>query len=149
MNLKKITQVLDLTLRHHAIVDYPNAFNGLQLENNGKVSKIAAAVDSHIRIIEACAKQKADLLITHHGLWWSDPRPMTGPSYRKIATALCANLAVYSSHLPLDLHPTLGNNRLLVKALGFSSAKPFLEIKGQAVGLLIEKKAREPFLKKS
>lgn len=134
--LSKITSYLDLQLNHSEIHDYPGAFNGLQLENPGRITKIAAAVDSHERILDRCIQEKVDLLITHHGLWWQDPRPLVGHRYRIIQKAIQAKLAVYSSHLPLDLHPQWGNNILFSQALGLKKTVPFLEIKGQPIGLL-------------
>jgi dinuclear metal center YbgI/SA1388 family protein len=133
--LSKIVSDLDTSLRHSEIKDFPGAYNGLQLENNGRVTKIGAAVDSHEKVLLEAIRQNVDLLIVHHGLWWKDPRPLTGPAYRKISKALEANLAVYSSHLPLDLHPKLGNNALLAKRLGFKKTTPFLQDFGQSIGL--------------
>ena len=69
----------------------------------------------------------ADLLLVHHGLFWQSPVPLTGVNYRKFVLATASNLAVYSSHLPLDRHPRLGNNALLAKALGLSKPQPFFE----------------------
>ncbi len=136
--LSTLVRYLDQQLRHSEIQDYPQAYNGLQLENQGKVTRIAAAVDSHSQVLEAAAEAGADFLIVHHGLWWSDPRPMTGISYQKIAKAIHSNLAVYGSHLPLDLHPRWGNNAVLCQRLGFKKRKPFLEMKGHEIGFLAE-----------
>ncbi len=79
-----------------------------------------------------------DLLIVHHGLFWPGLQPITGPLYRALKLALEHNLALYSAHLPLDLHPTIGNNVLLAAALGFEKTEPFLELKGQPIGLQVE-----------
>ncbi|MES2309190.1 MAG: Nif3-like dinuclear metal center hexameric protein [Verrucomicrobiota bacterium] len=138
ISLSKLTTYLDRELRHSEIQDYPGAYNGLQLENNGKVSKIAAAVDSHAEVLKSAAALGADFLLVHHGLWWNDPRPVTGISYQKISQAIQSNLAVYGSHLPLDLHPRWGNNAVLAQKLGFKKTKPFLEMKGNAIGVSTE-----------
>ncbi len=114
--------------------DYPGAHNGLQLEGKLRILRIAAAVDSHERILDRAIEAKADLLVVHHGLWWNDPRPLTGVSYRKISKAIAAGLAVYSNHLPLDAHAKLGNNAILARRLGIKQLKPFFEEFGCAIG---------------
>jgi putative NIF3 family GTP cyclohydrolase 1 type 2 len=67
-----------------------------------------------------------DFLIVHHGLYWTPPQPLVGAHYARFATALHANLAVYSCHLPLDGHPELGNNPLLARQLGLTPDATFL-----------------------
>ena len=74
----------------------------------------------------------------HHGLFWPGLRAVTGSLYRALRLAFEHNLALYSVHLPLDLHPQIGNNALLAAALGLEKTKPFLELKGQPAGLLAE-----------
>ncbi len=138
ISLPKLVSYLDQQLRHSEIQDYPQAYNGLQLENNGKVTRIAAAVDSHAQVLEAATEAGADFLLVHHGLWWNDPRPITGNSYQKLAHAIHRNLAVYSSHLPLDLHPRWGNNAILCNRLGLKKRIPFLELKGHEIGFSAE-----------
>lgn len=134
--LSTLVREADRLLKTAEIPDYPGAHNGLQLENRrGKVTRLAAAVDAHTGVLEAAVAAKADLLLVHHGLFWTPPVPMTGPSFAKINLALEAGLAVYSAHLPLDVHPRLGNNALLARALGLRGPTPFLEIKGLPVGL--------------
>ncbi len=133
--LQSIVQHLDRTLRTRDIADYPGAWNGLQIENSGTVKKVAAAVDACEAVIAEAVARGASLLFVHHGLFWSGVQPVVGPVRRKIKTALDGDLAIYSSHLPLDLHPRLGNNALLAKALGFKRCEPFLEMKGQAIGV--------------
>ncbi len=126
---------LDRYLRHAEIGDYAGAWNGLQVENSGEVKKIGAAVDACAWTIERAVAQGVDLLLVHHGLFWNGVQPVTGVTRRKIKTALDGNLAIYSSHLPLDLHPTVGNTALLARALGLKNVTPFFEAKGQKIGL--------------
>ncbi len=118
-----------------SIADWPNALNGLQVENSGKVKKIGAAVDACEFSIRAAVERGVDLLIVHHGLFWSGVQPLTGASHRKIKIALDHDLAIYSAHLPLDVHPVVGNNALLCKALGFKKTTPFFFEKGRFIGL--------------
>lgn len=129
-----IAQYADEYLRVSQIEDWPNALNGLQLENSGTVTKIAAAVDVSTRALEAAAGAGANLLIVHHGMFWPGLRPVTKALHRQLKTALDHDIAIYSAHLPLDLHPEVGNNILLIRALGIADSEPFFQEKGSLVG---------------
>ena len=133
--LSELVAFLDTELRTSSIKDYPGAVNGLQLENGGEVGRIVAAVDASLGVIEAAAEGGPGLLIVHHGMFWQGAQPIRGAVFRKLKVAMEAGLAVYSSHLPLDLHPDLGNNVLLAKAIGLTGLEPFMELKGVAMGL--------------
>ena len=74
--------------------------------------------------------------MVHHGLFWPGLRPVTGPLQRALKLAFEKNLALYSAHLPLDVHPVLGNNALLAAALGLEKTEPFLPLQGQPAGLV-------------
>ena len=134
-SLKTVVAWLDRTLRTAEIGDYANAWNGLQVENSGAVTRIGAAVDACEAVISEAATQEGTLLLVHHGLFWPGVQPITGAMHRKMKLALNHDLAIYSSHLPLDLHPALGNNALLCRALGLEKCAPFFVAKGQAIGL--------------
>ena len=134
--LAAIATHLDRFLRHAQIPDYPNACNGLQLENSGGVARIAAAVDACEAVIAGAARRGATLLLVHHGLMWDQHcAAFTGARYRKLKTALAADLAIYSSHLPLDAHPLVGNNAQLARALGVRKTAPFFSYKDSLIGL--------------
>lgn len=135
MQLDAIVRHCDRTLRTPDVKDYEGAVNGLQMENNGAVTRIAAAVDASLATVELAIGAGADLLIVHHGLFWSARRPWTGRTRELIGRLVEGNLAVYSSHLPLDLHPRLGNNAQLAAELGLSSTRPFFLQKGQHLGV--------------
>lgn len=135
-----LSDLVDATsseLRLGEIPDYPPAHNGLQLANrSGEVSRIAVAVDACLPVVKAATEQGADFLIVHHGMFWSGVQPIVGGYYEKLKLAMDAGLSIYSAHIPLDVHPTLGNNAQLVKALGFeAAAKPFFDWKGIKLGL--------------
>jgi dinuclear metal center YbgI/SA1388 family protein len=134
VQLEELVSYANQLLQHETIQDYPGAKNGLQLGNSGTVSRIAAAVDATERTIRAAVAAKADLLVVHHGIGWQDLLPLTGGNYRKIRCAMDHDLAIYSTHLPLDAHPTLGNNVLLAKALRLKSSRPAFVEKGTAIG---------------
>src|SRR5436190_15448563 len=134
-SLSDIVNYANDFLRIRAVGDWDNALNGLQIENAGRVTKIAAAVDVSTRVLEAAAKQDVDLLIVHHGLFWPGLQPVTGILRRQLNVAFENNIALYSAHLPLDLHPQVGNNAQLAALLGLKSNLPFFEEKGQLIGL--------------
>src|SRR6185436_10822325 len=117
-DLEKLVQYSDKLLKTAEFTDWPEAVNGLQAQNRGQVRRIAAAVDGSLATVRLAIAVKADLLIVHHGLFWSPSHPWTGRRYELIRTLMEADLAVYSSHLPLDAHPTLGNSALLARSLG-------------------------------
>jgi len=136
--MKSLSEIVNYTndfLRVREIGDWDNALNGLQIENSGGVSKIGASVDVSTRVLADAAKQNVDLLVVHHGLFWPGLRPVTGALRRQLKIAFENNLALYSAHLPLDLHPRLGNNAQLAAALGLKSNQPFFEEKGQLIGV--------------
>ena len=134
--LHEIVRHCDALLRTAAVRDYDGAVNGLQVENQGAVTRIAAAVDASCVTLALAAAAGADLLVVHHGLFWSPRQPWTGPTFKLMRLALESGLAVYSSHLPLDLHPRLGNNVQLCAALGLKGLRPFFQSKGQDIGLV-------------
>jgi dinuclear metal center YbgI/SA1388 family protein len=135
--LSEIVSYTNRFLRIGEIGDWDSALNGLQIENSGGVTRIGAAVDVSTRVLTEAAKRDIDFLIVHHGLFWPGLRPIQGALRRQLQLAFENNIALYSAHLPLDIHPQLGNNAQLVRALGLKSPKPFLEEKGQPVGLRI------------
>jgi len=134
-SLPEIVRYTDKYLRVREIGDWPNALNGLQIENSGRVTKIGAAVDASTRVLSEAAKKDVDLLVLHHGLFWPGLKAITGALRRQLRFAFENDIALYSAHLPLDIHPKIGNNAQLAAALGLKPTKPFLEEKGQPIGL--------------
>ena len=122
-------------LRIGEIEDWPNALNGLQIGNSGAVTRIGAAVDASTRTIDAAIERGINFLIVHHGLFWPGLQPITGGRRRMLERALQHDLALYSAHLPLDIHSVLGNNAQLAGALGLENTEPFFQHKGQWIGL--------------
>jgi len=132
--LATLVQQCDTLLRTATIGDYPGAANGLQVQNAGAVTRIAAAVDASLATAQLAVENGADLLLVHHGLFWNSRQPWTGKNYELLRLLIANNLAVYSSHLPLDAHPQLGNNARLCAALGLKNLKPFFTSHGQPIG---------------
>ena len=134
-DLRELVTYCDDYLRIREINDWPNALNGLQIENSGSVTKIGAAVDASTRTIDAAIGKGINLLIVHHGLFWPGLQPVTGSRRRMLQRAFEHDVALYSAHLPLDLHPVVGNNARLAAALDLETTEPFFEYKGTPVGL--------------
>src|SRR5260370_766804 len=132
--LSTLVQHCDRRLRTADFQDYDGAVNGLQAENRGTVSRIAATVDASLATIKLAIAARADLLLVHHGLFWSKTHPWTGKRYELLRHLIEHDIAVYSSHLPLDAHPRLGNNARLCAALGLGKLEPFFFDKGQSLG---------------
>jgi dinuclear metal center YbgI/SA1388 family protein len=135
LSLPELVRYVDDYLRIREIEDWPNAVNGLQIENSGRVTKIGAAVDVSTCVLTQAAKKGVDFLIVHHGLFWPGLRPVTGALRRQLKLALENDIALYSAHLPLDIHPKVGNNAQLAALLGLKLRRPFFEEKGQLIGL--------------
>jgi len=134
-SLAVLVKYCDRILRPEKIRDNDRAVNGLQVENRGHVTRIAAAVDASLATARLAVAAGADLLVVHHGLFWSARQPWTGTNYELLQLLVENNLAIYSAHLPLDFHPRLGNNTLLCAALGLKKPRPFLLMDGQHYGL--------------
>src|SRR3989441_7435758 len=137
ISLSNIVTYTDDFLRIRDVGDWDNALNGLQIENSGGVTRLGAAVDVSTRVLTEATKKKVDLLIVHHGLFWPGLQPVRKSLRRQLQLAFENDIALYSAHLPLDIHPKVGNNAQLAAALGLKSAQPFLEEKGQPVGLKV------------
>lgn len=135
VSLKNVVAHCDKILHISEIKDFAGAVNGLQVANSGAVTKIAATVDASPTTVKLAIAAKADLLIVHHGLFWNSRQPWTNSNYKLLRLLVENNLAVYSSHLPLDFHPKLGNNAILCAALGLKNPKPFLLKDVQHYGL--------------
>jgi len=137
-SLTDIAQHLDSVLRTAEIPDYPGAMNGVQVEHNGPVMRCAVAVDASLRTIDGAIENGANLLIVHHGLFWGGSQPLRGRIFERIRRLLANDVAVYASHLPLDVHPTLGNNALFARELGLTPSGGFARFQNISVGVMGE-----------
>ena len=136
MRLKKLIDYLDNTLDIKTIPD--DSLNGLQVENTGYVNKVALAVDVSLEAIKMAKKENADFLLVHHGLFWRNPIHITGATYQRIKHLMKADIALYAVHLPLDIHPELGNNAQIEDVLGW----PVYDDFGMYHGLMLGKEVR-------
>ena len=133
--LQTIAARLDDLLKTRETPDYPPAVNGIQLENRGEIRGVAVAVDCSQRTIEGAVAADANLLVVHHGLLWGGVQPIRGAFYERLFRLLTHGVAVYSSHLPLDAHPEVGNNVLLARELGLAPSAGFARFQSLEIGV--------------
>ncbi|MBC8448010.1 MAG: Nif3-like dinuclear metal center hexameric protein [Chloroflexi bacterium] len=126
MQRKALVQYLNSTLKIEEIEDISN--NGLQVEGADEVQCVAFAVDGCQAAIEAAIAADAHMLIVHHGLFWSRPLLLVGPHRRRVKALLDAGCSLYAAHLPLDVHPEVGNNVQLARLLGLTVTGDFGDV---------------------
>ncbi len=113
-----------------------SSLNGLQVGRRGdEIEKVAFAVDASLATIREAARQKADLLFVHHGLFWGRSVAITGRHYDRVRALLDNDLALFACHLPLDANMELGNNAKMGKALDLQDMQPFSIFRGVYVGV--------------
>jgi dinuclear metal center YbgI/SA1388 family protein len=133
--LADLSSYLDQYLRISEVPDEPNALNGLQVENSGRVERLAAAVDACQATIDAAAARGANLLIVHHGLFWGGLQPIAGRQACRLRRLFEGDVALYAAHIPLDCHPDVGNNVVLARLLGIAVAGSFGDYRGTPIGV--------------
>jgi dinuclear metal center YbgI/SA1388 family protein len=134
VSLAELASYLDQYLRIREVPDEAGALNGLQVENgSGRVSRIVAAVDASQASIDGVGDSA--LLLVHHGLFWDGNVPVTGRRYRRLSALLGRDIGVYGAHIPLDVHPEVGNNILLARMLGLTELGWFDTYKGIPLGI--------------
>ena len=132
MKRDELVCYLDEYLRVRAIEDSSN--NGLQVGGADQVTRLAFAVDASLTTFEAARGARAQMLVVHHGLFWSKPIMVTGIHLHRIQTLLDGGLSLYASHLPLDFHVEVGNNATLARWLRLDGVEPFGDYKGHPAG---------------
>ena len=148
MKFEKLLSWLDRTLKVADFDDISN--NGLQVDRtvrapaDSSVRTVAFAVDASVRAVEASAKAGAQLLVVHHGISWGGGiKRIEGGVGNVIRAAIERHIAICAYHLPLDAHPTLGNNAQLAKMLGLKRVKPAFSYHGNVIGLVGELARRQ------
>lgn len=134
-SVAELVRYLDEYLDVANTPDYPGALNGLQVESEGPLERVAVAVDATAASIGAAREWGADMLLVHHGLFWDGNRPVTGRRYRRLKALLESGMALYASHLPLDVHPEVGNNAVLARQLGIEARGRFGSYEGLDLGV--------------
>jgi dinuclear metal center YbgI/SA1388 family protein len=138
--LEQIAAYVDQYLRLGDIPDEANAVNGLQVSNTGAIGSIVAAVDASQATIDGVIAGLEDgpappLLLVHHGLLWDGNVPVTGRRYRRLMALLDHDVPVYAAHIPLDVHPEVGNNAVLAERLGIRVEGWFGNYRGIPMGV--------------
>lgn len=110
------------------------SLNGVQVENSADITCIAFAVDACMEVFRRAKEAGAQMVFVHHGLFWGHEHCITGSHYQRVKFLLDNNIALYAAHLPLDIHPELGNNAALAAAAGLTDLKPFGLFRGVKVG---------------
>ena len=136
IDAKKLVSYLDAYLNTTVFED--NAVNGVQVANQGQMSKIATAVSASLETIEMAAALGAQALIVHHGILKKQDSSLAivDTKYRKLALLMQHNIALICYHLPLDAHRELGNNWKTAKDLGLTDLQPFLKLNKQHIGVI-------------
>ena len=122
-------------LKIDALSDIDDSLNGIQVECGRQIRKVAFAVDACAESIRRAAGAGADILFVHHGMFWGKPLSISGPLRERLRLLLEADLGLYACHLPLDLHPEVGNNAVLANLLYLGERKPFGAYHGVAIGV--------------
>ncbi len=134
MQLRDLVSYLDEYLRVSEIED--DSQNGLQVAGPAEVTKVAFAVDGCLAACEQAVAWGADLLIVHHGLFWGRPVRLVGPLFRRVQALISGGCGLYGVHLPLDMHPEVGNNAELARLLELQDIQPFGAYHGnQGIGI--------------
>lgn len=134
MNLKELDSYFRTFLAIDDLAGTDFSLNGVQVENTADITCIAFAVDACMETFRRAKEAGAQMLFVHHGLFWGHEQCITGSHCRRIRFLMENNMALYAAHLPLDMHPDLGNNAALAKAAGLTDLKPFGEFRGIKVG---------------
>jgi dinuclear metal center YbgI/SA1388 family protein len=134
MRLSELVEYLDGYLRTAEVPDDERARNGLQVEGRRAVRKVGVAVDASEVAIERARALECDVLIVHHGLFWDGLAPLTGRRYRKVSVLVESGIGLYGSHIPLDVHPEVGNSAVLARALGIEVTGTFGAHRGVEIG---------------
>ena len=133
--LSDLVCYLDNSLSIHDVPDFEGAHNGIQIEGGKKVSRIGSSVDFSLSVIKKCVEKEIDFLLVHHGLFWNGIQPISGKFREILEICFSSKLSVYSAHLPLDIHPSFGNNILLAKQIGMKNPQSALPWRSVHLGL--------------
>ena len=117
-----LAQTLEITRFH----DY--CPNGLQVEGRLHIETLVTGVTASLALIEAAIALKADALLVHHGYFWrGEDARILGVKHKRLKLLLAHDINLFAYHLPLDMHPELGNNAQLARQLGLKPDARFGE----------------------
>jgi dinuclear metal center YbgI/SA1388 family protein len=113
-----------------------SSVNGLQVEGSPEIKKIAFSVSYSIDVAEKSIKNGADTIIVHHGILWQNLKPLTSIFKKRIEILLKNNINLFAYHLPLDIHPEIGNNISILKILGAKKIRTFAKYEEIDIGVI-------------
>jgi len=123
-------------LQIDALAEIDDSLNGIQVgRSDAPIRKVAFAVDACAESIRRAKESGADVLFVHHGLFWGKPLRLEGGLLERVKGLVSADIALYACHLPLDMHPEVGNNAVLADLLALRDRKPFGIYHGVAIGV--------------
>jgi dinuclear metal center YbgI/SA1388 family protein len=133
MKNRKLANKLDQLLEIHQFKDY--CPNGLQIEGVEQVTKIITGVTANQALIDIAIEKHADAILVHHGFFWKgEPQEIVGMKYNRIKALIENGINLYAYHLPLDVHPDLGNNAQLARLLSITDRRPLEPWDKRSVG---------------
>ena len=113
--------------------------NGLQVPGSATVHTIATGVSARAQLFELAAREHAQLVLVHHGLFWGDGvRSIDHVLLARLKLLIDADIALAAYHLPLDAHPKVGNNAIIGRALGAAALTPFALHRSHTIGFIAE-----------
>jgi dinuclear metal center YbgI/SA1388 family protein len=119
MNNYELEYIINKKLDSNSFSDY--CPNGLQIQGCDEVKNIIVGVTACQALLEEAVLRNADAIIVHHGYFWkNEPPVIKGMKSCRIRAIMQHDINLYSWHLPLDIHPTLGNNAKLAELLGIT-----------------------------
>jgi dinuclear metal center YbgI/SA1388 family protein len=126
MTLHELDRRLSLFLDLASVAAIDRSRNGLQVgRRTSEVRRVAFAVDASLEAFRRAAAWGAEVLVVHHGLFWSDPVLLVGSAYERVRFLIEHDLALWAAHFPLDIHPDVGNNAGIARQLGLVDVVPF------------------------
>ncbi|NBF40162.1 MAG: Nif3-like dinuclear metal center hexameric protein [Spirochaetes bacterium] len=136
MQLNDLDRFLRSKLAIDAMRGEDPSINGIQVQRREpEISRVAVAVDACLESFRRAAEWGAELLFVHHGLFWGHESPLTGAHYERIRYLMERDLGLYAAHLPLDMHPSLGNNARMASEIGLQQVRPFGSYHGTTIGV--------------
>ena len=137
----QLLSYLDALLKPNQIKDY--CPNGLQVEGTDNIKKIVTGVTASQALIDAAIAAKADVLLVHHGYFWKgESQVITSLKRKRIKALLDADINLIAYHLPLDIHPILGNNAQLAKLFAIENTTGLED--GNPVSVAVKGNLRQP-----
>lgn len=112
------------------------SLNGLQVEGVAEIARVSFAVDFSEQSAAAARKNRSQMLLVHHGYFWGQVQPISGPRLQQLRPLIEGGINLYAAHLPLDAHPEVGNNIQLARLLGLRDGVPFGIYQGRALGVV-------------